>query len=343
MNSSLDLPLAISAEILRFLSLPEIGRSAQVCKYWNEASKYAINTLAADISLGRELKPIPCVNTVDYEKFPKLMYIKTNIAGNGVKQEMVDGKSYYSCTADGAGCICYPTCTDEDTCTCIQGMNYRKAFDDNKRLVPRAPKRKFSEIQGQNEEEEEEEEDDEEAVGIFECNRDCGCTFKCTNRVLQLGIQIRLQVFKTPQKAWGLRTLDPVLSGTFVCEYVGEVINTIEAMKRQVKYDSLGLNYLMVIKEFTSNAILRTNIDSTYFGNVARVINHSCDPNLQTVLIRVDSLIPRVGFFARRNIKENAELTFDYGSMGHENIGSNYACHCGTEKCKKFLPFNPYV
>jgi SET domain-containing protein len=39
--------------------------------------------------------------------------------------------------------------------------------------------------------------------------------------------------------------------GQFVVEYVGEIISTVEAKKRQQEYDQLGLNFLMVVREFS--------------------------------------------------------------------------------------------
>jgi len=213
-------------------------------------------------------------------------------------------------------------------------MNYKGAYNSNRTLLNQSNKRKR---------EEGEEEEEEENFAIFECNSDCCCTYKCSNRVVQLGIQISLQLFKSKNKGWGLMTLEELKKGQFVCEYVGEIINLVEAKKRQCEYDKVGLNYLMVIREFSGNRILRTNIDSTFRSNVAKFINHSCDPNLELQLVRIQSLLPRVGLFTKKEISANTELTFDYGSIEEENIGSKYPCHCGSYNCKKFLPFNPNV
>lgn len=34
-------------------------------------------------------------------------------------------------------------------------------------------------------------------TGIFECNSNCKCDHRCSNRVVQNGISLRLQLFKT--------------------------------------------------------------------------------------------------------------------------------------------------
>ena len=52
-------------------------------------------------------------------------------------------------------------------------------------------------------------------------------------------------------------------------------------------------------------------IDPTYVGNIARFINHSCDPNCETQKWNVLGEVC-VGIFALRDIYENEELSFDY-------------------------------
>ncbi|KAI3732977.1 hypothetical protein L1987_64190 [Smallanthus sonchifolius] len=44
------------------------------------------------------------------------------------------------------------------------------------------------------------------------------------NRVSQAGLKMRLGVFKTKNKGWGLRSWDPIRVGSFICEYAGLVI-----------------------------------------------------------------------------------------------------------------------
>lgn len=45
----------------------------------------------------------------------------------------------------------------------------------------------------------------------------------CTNRLVQHGLQVRLQLFKTQNKGWGIRCLDDIARGSFVCIYAGTV------------------------------------------------------------------------------------------------------------------------
>ncbi len=69
---------------------------------------------------------------------------------------------------------------------------------------------------------------------IYECNPSCHCDLQyCANRVVQHGIQFRLQVFCSPVKqlAWGLRTLDDIPQGSFVCTYIGHIYTEKESDK----------------------------------------------------------------------------------------------------------------
>ncbi|XP_040398341.1 histone-lysine N-methyltransferase SETDB2-like isoform X3 [Cygnus olor] len=66
--------------------------------------------------------------------------------------------------------------------------------------------------------------------GIYECSVSCRCDkMMCQNRVVQHGIQVRLQVFNTEKKGWGVRCLDDIDKGTFVCTYSGRLMSRTEA------------------------------------------------------------------------------------------------------------------
>ena len=72
---------------------------------------------------------------------------------------------------------------------------------------------------------------------IFECNQLCKCNvITCHNRVLQHGITARLQVFRAYGMGWGVRAAQEIPKGSFVCEYVGEIISDSEAETREDSY-----------------------------------------------------------------------------------------------------------
>ena len=61
--------------------------------------------------------------------------------------------------------------------------------------------------------------------GIFECNSKCSCNNRCPNRVVQMGMRVRLQIFRTKEKGWGIRTLHDIPKGAFICIYAAELLN----------------------------------------------------------------------------------------------------------------------
>ena len=80
---------------------------------------------------------------------------------------------------------------------------------------------------------------------------------------------------------------------------------------------------------------------------MGRYINHSCDPNLVMNLVRVDSMVPDLALYTRRDIQRDTELTFNYGNPsmapeGNRNDGE-IPCHCQAEICTGFLPFHKYI
>ena len=118
-------------------------------------------------------------------------------------------------------------------------------------------------------------------------------------------------------------------------QYVGEVFSTDSDLGqlRVEKYKNSTCTYLMR----TSNSEV---IDPTFVGNIARFINHSCDPNCETQKWNVLGEVC-VGIFSLRDIKENEELSFDYQFDFFKTPFTK--CYCGSAKCKGFLGVLPTV
>ena len=77
-------------------------------------------------------------------------------------------------------------------------------------------------------------------------------------------------------------------------------------------------------------------LDAGPRGNIARFINHSCDPNAETQKWTVNN-DTRVGLFALEDIPANTELTFNYQ---FESMGEvKKACLCGAKNCSGFILF----
>lgn len=74
-------------------------------------------------------------------------------------------------------------------------------------------------------------------------------------------------------------------------------------------------------------------IDAGINGNDARWINHSCEPNCET--IEEDD---RIFVHALRTLRPGEELFYDYkvdpAERRTRKVEQNYACRCGTAKCR---------
>lgn len=80
-------------------------------------------------------------------------------------------------------------------------------------------------------------------------------------------------------------------------------------------------------------------IDANYQGNIARWINHGCNPNCEAVLDEDEKHPKKSQVFieARRKIKPGEELTYDYGITLDEphtaRLKKIWECRCGARKC----------
>jgi SET domain-containing protein len=125
----------------------------------------------------------------------------------------------------------------------------------------------------------------------------------------------------------GVYAVAPIKKGTRVLEYLGERISHGEADDRyEQKGGDDGHTFLFI----ASN---RTVIDAGVNGNDARFINHSCNPNCETVIEN-----SRVFIDAIRNIKPGEELGYDYQltweSTDEPAELALYSCRCGAKKCR---------
>lgn len=185
-----------------------------------------------------------------------------------------------------------------------------------------------------------------QGTAIYECNQSCECSGKCRNRVVQKGRKIPLQVFKTAAKGWGVRSTQFIHKGTFIEEYIGEVIKVEEGDARGAIYDKLGCSYLFDMDFAQSELPIKYVIDSYILGNVSRFFNHSCSPNLEVYAVFYDSAdnqMHRLAFFAKHDIQKDEELCFDYNGRRDVTVDDNiedaarYSCHCKAGNCRKWI------
>ncbi|WVZ11278.1 hypothetical protein V8G54_015808 [Vigna mungo] len=275
----------------------------------------------ADISFGKERIPICAVNTIDDEKPPPFNYITSMIY-----------PKFHLLPAEG--CDCISGCSDLEKCSCVVKNGGDIPFNHNQAIVQAKPL-------------------------VYECGPTCKCPSTCHNRVSQLGIKFPLEIFKTQSRGWGVRSLSSIPSGSYICEYIGELLEEKEAELRAGNDEYLfdignncsnsttlwdGLTTLMPDAQTSSCDVVKDGgftIDAAEFGNIGRFINHSCSPNIiaQNVLYdHHDTRMPHIMFFAADNIPPLQELTYDYNYELDQvrdsdgNIKRKY-CYCGSAEC----------
>ncbi|XP_016947742.1 histone-lysine N-methyltransferase eggless [Drosophila biarmipes] len=156
-----------------------------------------------DISKGQEKMAIPLVNYYDNTLPPPCTYAKQRIPTEGVHLNL--DPEFLLC------CDCEDDCSDKSRCACWQltvaGVRYcnpKKPIEEigyqYKRLHEHVP------------------------TGIYECNSRCKCKKNCLNRVVQFSLEMKLQVFKTSNRGWGLRCVNDIPKGAFICIYAGHLL-----------------------------------------------------------------------------------------------------------------------
>ncbi|GMN49368.1 hypothetical protein TIFTF001_018536 [Ficus carica] len=307
-----------------------------------------------DISFGQENIPIPATNIID----------DSPVAPEGFTYiNSLEVASNVTIPPSARGCNCKDKCIDPRTCSCAKRnpSDFPYVAQDGGRLV--------------------------EAMDVvFECGPNCGCGPKCVNRTSQQGQKYRLEVYKTADKGWAVRSWDYIPSGAPVCEYIGVVrktddlenvtgneyifeidclqtINGVGGRERRLRDVPLPSNDGPQRGGKISEKGPEFCIDAGSRGNIARFINHSCEPNLfvqcvfsshhdirlaRVVLFAADNIVPLQPACLLNTYKTGVlnvskqELTYDYGFELDSIVGPNgkikkLLCHCGAADCRKWL------
>ncbi|XP_042206255.1 histone-lysine N-methyltransferase eggless-like isoform X2 [Homarus americanus] len=156
-----------------------------------------------DLSKGEENVPISCVNSLDDTPPQQLTYCNVRLPTEHVPLNL--DPEFLVC------CDCTDDCLDKSKCSCwqltIQGTRILERHENDS--AGYHYRRLFEQVQS----------------GIYECNSRCKCSSHCLNRVVQHPLRLKLQLFKTARRGWGVRTLHDIPRGGFICVYVGRMLN----------------------------------------------------------------------------------------------------------------------
>ena len=122
----------------------------------------------------------------------------------------------------------------------------------------------------------------------------------------------------------GLFAADRIPAGAHIIEYVGERISKAESLIRCKEQ-----NY------YIFNLDDEWDIDGIVEWNLARLINHSCEPNCET-----DVIDGRIWVIALRDIEPGEELSYNYGYELEDF--RDHPCRCGKPSCVGYILAEDY-
>ena len=108
-----------------------------------------------------------------------------------------------------------------------------------------------------------------------------------------------------------------------IIEYLGKKITHKQA-DQDTKY-GYKITYL-----FTLNK--KYVLDGDFKFNTARLINHSCNPNCEAI----EGDKSEIWITAKKNIKKNEELSYDYG-FSYDCNYKDYICKCRSKNCVGYI------
>lgn len=203
-------------EVNRFLESTDSGLSIDLFTFYPKLTLYSdLNGkrtqgcyyYEADVAKGTENHSLSCINWVNDDSItPGFEYWPTRFPGRDISLEI--DPHFLMC------CDCTDNCQDRSKCDCqrltseayelVRNLNYNDQGGDGYKH------RRLRSVV---------------TTGIWECNPNCACNSRCGNRVVQNGIRVRLQIFRTDKKGWGIRCLHDIPPGAFICIYAAEVLN----------------------------------------------------------------------------------------------------------------------
>ncbi|XP_073275098.1 histone-lysine N-methyltransferase family member SUVH9-like [Primulina huaijiensis] len=264
-----------------------------------------------DLSKNKESFPVFFFNDIDEDHDPlRFEYLTTTIFPSYV--------STYGNKTGITGCKCVGACLNDCFCAMKNGGEF--AYDMHGILVRGKPL-------------------------IFECGPNCSCPPGCQNRVSQKGLKNRFEVFRSRETGWGVRSLDVIQAGSFICEYAGVVLTREQVQIFTMNGDSLiypsrfadrwtewgDLSKVFsdyVRPEYPAVPPLDFAMDVSRMRNLACYVSHSSCPNVMVQLVLYDHnnvSFPHLMLFALENIPPMRELSLDYG-VSDEYMGKLAIC-----------------
>lgn len=121
----------------------------------------------------------------------------------------------------------------------------------------------------------------------------------------------------------GLFATRPIAKGERIIQYLGEKVPKKEGSRRTEAQWARGRVYTFELNK-------RFDIDGDFEWNVARLANHSCNPNCESENERGRA----VWVVAKRAIGQGEELSYDYN---FPLVDPPPVCKCGAVNCRGYI------
>ncbi|MCD7465925.1 Histone-lysine N-methyltransferase, H3 lysine-9 specific suvh1 [Datura stramonium] len=295
-------------KLIRVPGQPEAFKVWKSIQQWKDGVASRVGVILPDLTSGAESQPVCLVNDVDDEKGPAYFtYVRS-----------LKYSKPFLMPRPSPGCHCLGGCQPGDSnCPCIQRNGGFLPYSSLGVLL------NYKTL-------------------IHECGSACSCPPNCRNRMSQGGPKVRMEVFKTKNKGWGLRSWDPIRGGGFICEYAGEVTDVSNDNDDNFIFDATRMyEPLEPVRDYNDESQkvpFPLVISAKNGGNIARFMNHSCSPNVYWQLVVRESnneAYYHIAFFAIRHIPPMQELTYDYGMDKADHRRKK--CLCGSLNCRGYF------
>ncbi|KQK11411.1 hypothetical protein BRADI_2g60080v3 [Brachypodium distachyon] len=262
--------------------------------------------LSLDLSKGKERLRVPVCNKVDQDSSPlDFEYIAhPDFRAARVPRPVKRYKACHCGTTCGAARSAAAACK----CVCVRKNGGGPVYNADGTLVRGRPV-------------------------VYECGALCGCpAASCLNRATQRGMEHQLEVFRSKETEWGVRTLGLIQPGAFVCEYSGDVVTVddgqstdwgcfVDPRKFPARWREWGDASAVLPDEeghkfpepITGPGYV---LDVSRRRNFAAYISHSSAPNVFVQFVirgNEDESFPHLMVFAMDTIPPMRELSIDYG------------------------------
>ncbi|UJR10001.1 hypothetical protein I4U23_014224 [Adineta vaga] len=275
--------------------------------------------LLEDLSNGQENVQVSVYNDIDNNKPDKFVYI--------TKIRPIDNRiaAAYNDTNMTSCCDCTDNCNDRMKCACFRKTLSQAQVNHDSLVMEKEKNRYTQSYMLKTTGYQRKRLLNPISSGIYECNSKCACHREhCSNRLAQQGLFVHLQLFKDKSKGWGLRTLHDLPRGTFICQYIGELLTSDQGHERAQTMDDkyqTSLDLVRQVRYEISDEDMDADddddepyvVDGSLYSNLGKYFNHSCDPNMfiQNIFIESHDLhFPNLALFTRTHVKAGQESCF---------------------------------